>query len=104
MPGYRLGLRDTLALRVVSPPKTSALQGLDPQRLTWFEERIEPELLAGRSAVPGLPADLALRPARYALDIRDGMGIVVYSEQCLAPSLCFTWQRWPTEPQGSTGK
>jgi hypothetical protein len=105
MPGYRFGLRDALALRVISPPKTNAAQGLDSQRLIWFEEQVEPAHLAAPSAVPGgLAADLALPPARYALDIRDGREIVVYGEQCLAPDLCFTWQRWPGELQGSTGR
>jgi hypothetical protein len=105
MPGYRFGLKDALTLRVVPVPKTSALQGLDPQSLTWFEERVEAERLARPSALPdSLAADLQLPPARYALDIREGREIAVYGEQCLAPNLCFTWQRWPAEPQGSSGK
>ena len=41
MPGYRFGVKDALSLRVVPEPKRSALQGLDPQRFRWFEERIE---------------------------------------------------------------
>jgi len=27
----------------------------------------------------------------------DGAEAVVYGEQCLAPELCFTWQRWPVQ-------
>ena len=106
MTGYKFGLRDELALRVVSPPQKSALQNLDPQRLTWFEERAEQAHLAGslEGFRSGRPADLALPPARYALDFRDGKETVVYGEQCLAPKLCFTWQRWPVESQGSFGK
>lgn len=81
MPGYRVGVRDALVVRVVSAPGKSELQGVDPQRLTWFEERVD----------KGLP------PARYAVDLRYGKEIVVYGEQCLAVDLCFAWQRWPAE-------
>ncbi len=96
MPGYSFGVRDTLVLRVTSPPKKSQLQGLDAQSLTWFEEQIDPERLAGYLATPGgsLATDNALPPARYAVDFRDAKETVVYGEQCLAPKLCFTWQRW----------
>ena len=101
MPGYRYGVRDALALRVTPAPSRSALQGLDPQALTWFEERFE--------SAPG--PDLTLPPARYAVQIQkphhpgaqgappllgeEGTGVVVYGEQCVAPQTCFTWQRWP---------
>jgi group 4 capsule polysaccharide lipoprotein GfcB/YjbF len=85
MPGYRYGLRDSLALHVVSPPPTSALQGLDPKELIWFEERLADEALPKRA----LPA------ARYAVQLAGKEAIVVYGEQCLAPQTCFTWQRWP---------
>ena len=108
MPGYRYGLRDALVLSVTRQPVKSALQGLDPQRLTWFEERFVSEA-DGKTVLP---------PARYAVQMKphhpappggapllgeegktpreeDGMGIVVYGEQCLAPQTCFTWQRWP---------
>jgi hypothetical protein len=86
MPGYRYGVRDALALRAIVPPARSALQGLDPQQLVWFEERLEPA--EGADALP---------PARYAVDL--ARELVVYGEQCLAPDLCFAWQRWPAQPQ-----
>src|SRR5471030_2542976 len=97
MPGYRFGVKDELSLRVVAEPKRSELKGLDSQRLTWFEERVEPGPVRGLSAVFGntLAADSVLPPARYAVDFRNGQETVVYGEQCLAPKLCFTWQRWP---------
>ena len=111
MPGYRYGVRDALALSVAPQPGKSALRDVDPQRLTWFEERFEP------AAQP----DAALPPARYAVQFarpnhpapqsgaphhpgaqgappllgEEGKGTVVYGEQCLAPKVCFTWQRWP---------
>jgi len=85
MPGYRYGVRDALALSVVPPPAASALQGLEPQQLTWFEERFADDGLR-KSVLP---------PARYALQFADGRETVVYGEQCIAPQTCFTWQRWP---------
>ena len=85
MPGYRYGLRDSLLLSATPPPATSALQGLDAQQLTWFEERFS----------DGGLAKMTLPPARYAVQFADGGGTVVYAEQCVAPQICFTWQRWP---------
>jgi hypothetical protein len=81
MPGYRYGVRDALTLSVVPAPAASALRGIDPQRLVWFEERAEPDA-AGVEPLP---------PARYALEGET----VVYGEQCIAPDKCFHWQRWP---------
>ena len=86
MPGYSYGLRDSLALSVSPSPAKSALQGLDPKELTWFEEHL---LADGTLSKTTLPA------ARYAVQLAGGEGIVVYGEQCLAPQTCFTWQRWP---------
>ena len=85
MPGYRYGLRDTLSLNAIPPLEKSALRGLDPKDLTWFEERFADGGLS-RTALP---------VARYAVDLAGGQGIVVYGEQCLSPQTCFTWQRWP---------
>lgn len=85
MPGYRFGVKDALSLRVVEAPQRSALQGLDAQRLSWFEEQLE----------SGLP------PARYAVDFSGDKETVVYGEQCLAVDLCFTWQRWPVTAAGT---
>lgn len=84
MPGYRYGLRDALVLAPLPPPSKTQLRGIDPQQLTWFEERTE-----------------SLPPARYAVRVADGRETVVYGEQCLAPEVCFTWQRWPADKSGS---
>ena len=99
MPGYRFGVTDKLLLHVVAPPARSAIQGLDPQHLTWFEERVDSDPKAGLSAVlgNGMVADAPLPPARYAVDFQGGQETVVYGEQCLAADLCFTWQRWPLD-------
>ena len=104
MPGYRFGVQETLSLRVVAEPKRSALQGLDLQRLAWFEEQVEPGPVARLSSVFGSDsaADIPLPPARYAVDLQGGRETVVYGEQCLAPDLCFTWQRWPAQTHGAT--
>lgn len=85
MPGYISGLREELTLRLIEPPARSAVRAIDPRSLMWFEERI---------TATTAPAASALPPARYAVDPAAGDRAVVYAEQCLAPDLCFTWQRW----------
>ncbi len=106
MPGYRFGVKDELSLRVVGAPKRSALQGLDPQRLTWFEERVESGSSAWLPGVFGSGAgtEAVLPPARYAVEVQDDQATVVYGEQCLAADLCFTWQRWPVQVQSALGR
>lgn len=106
MPGYRYGVKDSLSLRVVAEPKRNALQGVDAQRLIWFEERVESGPVAWFSGIlaGGGVAEAALPPARYAVDLRGGQETVVYGEQCLAPELCFTWQRWPVQVQSAVEK
>ena len=92
MPGYRFGVRDALVLRRIAAPNKSEIRGLDPGALTWFEEQADTDP-ASRDA--GAASFQALPLARYAVDLRDGKETVVYGEQCLAPELCFSWQRWP---------
>ena len=96
MPGYRFDLRDGLVLRQIPPPERSALLHIDPRELTWFEERFQQEPVAGIMPLfqGATVNDQALPPARYAVDLRDGMEFVVYGEQCLSADFCFTWQRW----------
>lgn len=91
MPGYRSGVRDELTLARIAPPAKSALRVVDPQTLTWFEEH-----MSARAARHD-----ALPPVRYALDLAGGEPAVIYSEQCLAPDFCFTWQRWSSATQAS---
>jgi len=86
MPGYRFGVEDALVLQKVAPPQGSALKGYAPAALVWFEERFE------HAEAPG-----ALPVARYAVQREGGSAQVVYGEQCLARTLCFSWQRWPLE-------
>lgn len=104
MPGYRFGVKDELSLRVVDVPQRSALQGLEPKRLTWFEERDEPEARGWLSKLLGNATDARLPAARYAVDFQGGRESVVYGEQCLAVGLCFAWQRWPVQAQSAVGQ
>jgi hypothetical protein len=96
MPGYRVGVRDSLTLRVIPAPARSALRGVDPNSLTWFEERLQTRGLASRMLGS---AESAWPPARYAVELADARETVVYAEQCLAPDLCFAWQRWSAAMQ-----
>lgn len=91
MPGYRYGVEDTLVLRVIPPPRKSALLNLDPSKLVWFEEK-------------DISTESPLLPAKYAVDMSDGEGIVVYGELCLARDLCFSWQRWPATVGGKESR
>jgi hypothetical protein len=96
MPGYRFGVRDSLVLAIIPTPQKNALQGIEPQSLTWFEERIQPEHRAEYSTrfFAEFSGEKMLPPTRYAVALRDGKETVVYGEQCVAPELCFTWQQW----------
>jgi hypothetical protein len=93
MPGYRTGVRDELLLKVIPAPARSALQGVAPDTLTWFEESAA-HTTGGRLRSLRGAAPETLPPARYAVELRGGQETVVYSEQCLAREFCFTWQRW----------
>lgn len=80
MPGYRYGVKDELVLNTIPAPEKSELLDVDPGKLVWFEED---------------DVSKVLPPARYGVDLSGGREIVVYGEQCVAPDLCFSWQRWP---------
>lgn len=88
MPGYRYNVADRLQLTVIGPPAGSALVGIAPATLTWFEESRLQSPDAG-DALNHLP------PARYAVEFTGNVGgRVVYAEQCISTELCITWQRW----------
>lgn len=87
MPGYRFNVKDTLQLQRIAPPLRSAVVGIAPALLTWFEET--------SVTVPATQiATDTLRPARYAVEFSGDTERVVYGEQCLNAELCITWQRW----------
>lgn len=87
MPGYRLGVEDQLSIRRIAQPKRTALRGMPAESLTWFQEQ-----------QVGGAADMALPPAIYGVEVKNGAAEVVYGEQCIAKELCFTWQRWAVTP------
>jgi hypothetical protein len=77
-PGYRYGLKETIEILRLETTPVNRIVGLDPTKLFWFEERI----VEGEK----------LPPSRYALDKNNS---VVYSELCIAPGNCLSWQVWP---------
>jgi hypothetical protein len=79
-PGYRYGVRERLRLTRLRPPSDTKLVGLKPQDIVWYRE-----VPVGPSAVPS---------ALYGLIKDTDTWRVVYSEVCLDPNLCFSWQRW----------
>ena len=97
MPGYRFGIRDPLALRVSTVPSKSALQGVDPKSLRWFEELTEFD-----ARVKQRDEEKDLTPAIYAVAFSGSTEKVVYGEQCLTRTLCFSWQVWPVTQQTAT--
>lgn len=97
MPGYRFGVHDGLEVTLSKPSSRTALQAVDPESLTWFEERFN----ANRQSQ--LDAEEALPPARYAVDLKSGSELVLYGEQCLSRDVCFAWQRWPSVAQPDVG-
>lgn len=99
MPGYRYGIQDSLTLRRTPPPARSQIAGLDANRLAWFEETVAAGPAANASS--SYAKDTVLPPARYAVELRAGQATVVYGEQCLATTVCFTWQRWPPDAASS---
>jgi hypothetical protein len=88
MPGYRMGVTDTLEVRGIPAPKGVKVVGFEGVELAWFEETA--------LTIPDDPA-LRLRPSRYAVHVdEDGTETVVFAEQCVTADFCFSWQLWPT--------
>lgn len=84
MPGYRLGLTQSLRLEALAPPGDTAWAGAVPADLRWFRE----------SPSPG-----EHRPARYGVRLGPQGAEPLYGEQCLAVDLCLTWQAWPVDQE-----
>jgi hypothetical protein len=84
MPGYKVGVFDEIALRTINPPHDSRLSGIPPDKLTWVEE-----------TTYALPRNTP--SARYGLTFANGLGVVVYGEQCLNSGFCLAWQTWPAK-------
>lgn len=88
MPGYHYGIQETLKLQAIAAVTSSELKGINPASLQWFEETV---VSGNNPALPSLP------PTQYAVQTQNGKATVVYAQQCLAPDLCFSWQRWPVK-------
>lgn len=82
MPGYHFGLQDSLTVVPIAAPSKSGFYGKLPGDLHWFQET---------SFGP-----YALPVSRYAVRYDGRHSEVIYGEQCLSESFCFSWQRWPT--------
>lgn len=88
MPGYRYGIAETVALRVITAPADSQLVGMRRRELKWFAETVLGPGINGK-------ADESMQSARYALRADGGKARVVYADQCLKPGFCLAWQAWP---------
>jgi hypothetical protein len=80
-PGYHFGLHDVLTVQPIAAPSKNAFYGRLPAGLHWFSET---------SSGP-----YALPVSTYAVRFDGSRNEVIYGEQCLSESLCFSWQRWP---------
>lgn len=80
-PGYHFGLRDVLTVQPIAAPSKDAFYGRLPADLHWFSE-------TGSGAYP-------LAVSKFAVRFDGSRNEVIYGEQCLSESLCFSWQRWP---------
>jgi hypothetical protein len=76
MPGYRFGQADLMQTRVSSAPKGAPTLPLD---IRWFSDWVRsPQALGGDWV--------------FAQHFALHQGKVVYSEQCLSPSVCFKFK------------
>lgn len=91
MPGYRFGIRDEVSVRAIDSP--AGMTALAAPSLRWFEETSQPlDAASGQ-----------LQPSRFAVLASPGSIRVVYSEQCLAPTLCLSLETWPTASGAADG-
>jgi len=83
MPGYRFGIKESLAIYRTPPPSNSKMVKMVANKFRWYEE-------ASHNTPNKLPS------ARFAIQNIDGVLQVAYGEQCLTDSYCLSWQLWPT--------
>lgn len=97
MPGYRSGIVDRIVTRRIAPASRSALVGLEPDELLWFEDVRIAELsgFAGIIFPVARDDDLALPAAHVGLVAGGNGPTAIYGEQCLSRKFCLTWQNWP---------
>lgn len=83
MPGYRLGVAQSLQLEALSMPGDTAWAGTMPADVHWFRESVF--------------SGAAYPPARYGVKMGAQGAEPVYGEQCIAADLCITWQTWAVD-------
>jgi hypothetical protein len=87
MPGYGYGVQEVLWVTPLAAPPTERLPPSLPLGLAssyrWFQQDTR------SSTAEPLPR------AWFAWGKHRGVQTIVYSEQCLSPSLCLKMQRWP---------
>ena len=90
LPGYHFSLVDEVKVRSIDAPSSTALAGVAPSKLQWFEE-------------VSITNDdrLALPVARFGVDMSVTPPKVVYSEQCLSNTLCLQMQEWSAAQQSA---
>jgi hypothetical protein len=84
MPGYRFGVVDRLYLRAIAAPAKTHLLILKATDLRWYEE---------------VEQGAHLPAARFALANTPTGDVPVYGEQCIAETMCLSWQQWPVVPR-----
>jgi hypothetical protein len=87
---YQFGRREEVMLSVLSEPPARTIAGEPRPDLTWVQESYKPQN-------PANEATESLPPSYFALDFKSpelGAERVVYSWQCLSPSVCLGLQPW----------
>ena len=90
LPGYHFALVDEVKVRSIDAPSSTALAGVAPSKLQWFEE-----VSITNDDRLGLPV------ARFGVDMSVTPPKVVYSEQCLSNTLCLQMQEWSAAQQSA---
>jgi hypothetical protein len=87
---YQFGVREEVMLSALSQPPENTMAGEPRADLIWVQESYKPQHPESE-AIESLPASY------FALDLKSpelGAERVVYSWQCLSPSVCLGLQPW----------
>jgi len=82
MPGYRFGIKESLAIYRTPPPTNSKMVKTSAKHFRWYEE-------VSQNSPNNLPS------ARFAVQEIGGVFQVAYAEQCFTENYCLSWQLWP---------
>lgn len=95
MPAYTFGLSEQLTLTpwagVPDITLPAALPESKARKYQWFGETVAPG--SARESTQVLPT------AWYAWGRHRGVNTVVYSQQCVAPTVCLRMLRWPVQEE-----